>query len=88
MKQIQPSPIIWHIKKGRPSTTLNKLVVVRNSIHNDDIITKRDDLIQRLESNRNTYTDTKRGIECLKSNEDTCHNSDDYIKKKHFDVVR
>ena len=69
-------------KKGRPSTKLNKLIDIRNSINNQDLINEVDDLIQRLESNRNTYNDTKRGIEFLKSNEDTYINTDDYIKKK------
>ena len=69
-------------KKGRPSTKLDKLNDMRNSIKDQDVITKVDDLIQRLESNRNAYNDTKRGIEFFKSNEDTYHNADDYIKKK------
>ena len=69
--------------RGRPSTKLNKLIDMRNSINNQDIVNKVDDLIQRLQNNRNKYPDTKRGIEFLKSNEDKYINSDDYIKKNH-----
>lgn len=50
-------------KKGRTSTTMNKLIDIRSSIDNQDIMNEVDDLMNRLKSARNAHNDTKRGIE-------------------------
>jgi len=62
-------------KKGRPSTKLNKLNEIRNSISNQEVKRKADNLIERL-AKGNDFNDTKRGIEFLKANEQQYGNAD------------
>lgn len=69
-------------KKGRPSTTLHKLIEIIKSTSDQDMITKVEDFINRLVSDRNTYNDTKPRIDFFKLNEEKYDLSDDNTKNK------
>lgn len=74
-------------KKGRPSTKLNKLNEIRNSISNQEVKRKADNLIERL-AKGNDFNDTKRGLEFLKANEQQYGNADAYVKRKICSLSR
>ena len=68
-------------KKGRPSKKLSKLNDSKNAVNNDDIKLKVDNLISSIATG-NSYNNIKRGIDFLKSHEQTYENADDYTKEK------
>ena len=68
-------------KKGRPSTKLSKLNDIKNAVSNEDIKLKVDNLINSIATG-NSYNNIKRGIDFLKSHEQTYENADEYNKEK------
>ena len=67
-------------KKGRPSTKSSKLNAIKNALSNDDIKLKADNLINSITTG-NSYNNIKRGIDFLKSHEQTYESADGYTKE-------